>query len=633
MGYVILKKEFDMQTSIMNRRNFMKTAAMGTALFTYGCTIGPEKVSRTKRPNVLIINIDDMGYGDMSCHGNPKFTTPNLDKLHSQSIRFTQFHSAPMCTPTRGQLMTGVHAMRNGARWVGTENTHLRTDLPTMAEIYRDAGYRTALFGKWHLGDNYPMRPQDRGFEEVVSFPQQEVGTVNDYWGNDYFSDVYKHNGKRKKYDGFCTDVWFDLAMDWMGKQACKDEPFLCMIPTNVVHGPYYVAQQYRDRVDFEVPKDVETFFGMLVNLDDNIGRMMKFLEKEGLRDDTIVIFMTDNGGTAGYNTYNAGMKGLKTHLLEGGHRVPCFISWPNGNLRGPCDVEGLVQVHDLLPTLIDLCGVPKPANANFEGMNLAPQLKGDAEVPDRMLVVMMQRRLPIKKFDACIMWGPWRLINGFDIDPKDSEERKAIVQERRKKYAVVLELYNIEKDPHQDHNVIDKHPEIVAKMKAFYEKWWKKTEPTFSIERPIIIGNDAENPAFLSAPSWADQYFTQRSQILAGRKVNGYWNVVVDQDGTYKIALCRWPKEAKTPICEATDIHLDDDYVYGPVLEGKALPITKARLKIADYDQTIDVGPKDKKAVFKMKLKAGKTKLQTWFYDEQGEERCGAYYVYVKRT
>ena len=452
----------------MNRRQFLKTAALGSGLLLTGCA-AQTATAKTRRPNVLIINIDDMGYGDMSCHGNPKFRTPHLDALHAESVRFTQFHATPMCTPSRGQLLTGIDALRNGARWVGTEATHLRHDLPTMAEMFRDAGYRTGLFGKWHIGDNYPMRPQDRGFQEVVWHPQQEVGTVADYWGNDYFDDTYEHNGVRKKYEGYCTDVWFNEAMNWMRKQAQAKQPFLCFLPTNVVHGPYFVDQKYRDRVNIpNLPKEFETFFGMLVNLDDNIGRLEAFLEQTGLKDNTIVIFMTDNGGTAGYHTYNAGMKGYKTHLWDGGHRVPLFVRWPKGNLRAPGDIHGLAQVQDLLPTLLELCGIQPPANADFDGMSLVPQLRGQAELPDRMMVIQFQRQLVIKKWDACILWGPWRLMNIYDIDPYEPDkELLKDIERRRKIYEVRLGLYNIDSDPRQDHNIIDEHPDVVAKMKA----------------------------------------------------------------------------------------------------------------------------------------------------------------------
>lgn len=618
----------------MNRRDFLKQAGAASVLAVYGCQTAANVSSQSARPNVLIINIDDMGYGDLSCHGNPAVKTPNIDKLYRESVRFTQFHVAPMCTPTRSQLLTGVDALRNGARWVGTENTHLRADIPTMAEMFRDAGYATGFFGKWHIGDNYPYRPQDRGFQETLWFPQQEVGTVNDWWGNDYFDDTYQHNGKPAQYKGYCTDVWFRQAIQWIDKQKKAGKPFLCMIPTNVVHGPYFVDQVYRDRFGKpDLNKDVQTFYGMVVNLDDNIGKLDAFLEQSGLKDNTIVIFMTDNGATAGYHTYNAGMKGLKTQLWDGGHRVPLFIRWPNGGLRPSGNIDGLAQVQDILPTLLELCGVPAPAAARFDGISLADVLRGKQELPDRMLVVQFQRRQEIKKWDACILWGPWRLLNLFDIDPleKDQELIKDI-ERRRQKYEIRLGLYNIQDDPRQDRNVIDQHPDIVEKMKAFYEQWWAKNEPELHIPRPIIIGNPAENPAFLAAPSWANQYFTQVEDVLSGRPAKGYWNVRVERSGQFRFELRRWPKEADTPIAGKTDIRYTDPFCYGQIREGKALPIVAGRIQIGNFDEQKPIRPDDKACVFETRLPAGDYQLHTEFLDASGKALCSAYYVYVQR-
>ena len=158
------------------------------------------------RPNVILIITDDQGYGDLGCHGNPVARTPNLDSLHGESIRLMDFHVAPMCTPTRGQLLSGLDAARNGAVNVSSGRSLLRPDLPTMADIFRSNGYRTGVFGKWHLGDNYPYRPQDRGFEESLWFPSSHISSVPDYWENDYFDDIYCHNGSRVRQEGYCTE-------------------------------------------------------------------------------------------------------------------------------------------------------------------------------------------------------------------------------------------------------------------------------------------------------------------------------------------------------------------------------------------------------------------------------------------
>jgi len=234
------------------------------------------------QPNVLIILTNDQGYGEMSCHGNPLLKTPNLDRLYDESIRFTDFHVAPMCTPTRGQLMTGVDCLRNLAMNVSSGRTLLRRDLPTMADLFTVGGYVTGIFGKWHLGDNYPYRPQDRGFHESVWYPSSHIGSAPDFWDNDYFDDTYWHNGKRQQFTGYTTDVFFREAMRWMREQAQSGKRFFCYLPTAAPHGPHFVPANYREAMEKLVAKanlpslgpaareQLTRYLAMVVNIDDN---------------------------------------------------------------------------------------------------------------------------------------------------------------------------------------------------------------------------------------------------------------------------------------------------------------------------------------------------------------------------
>ena len=371
------------------------------------------------KPNVVIVMTDDQGYGDLSCHGNPVLQTPHLDRLHGRSVRLTDFHVAPMCTPTRGQLMTGRDALDNGASYVNRRSM-MRHDLPTMAGIFADAGYRTGLFGKWHLGDSYPARPLDRGFDTVIRHRAWGITSLADYFGNDYFDDTYLHNGEYEKYDGYCTDVWFDEAMRWMKARQAADERFLCYIPTNAPHVPHWVADRYAKPYRGKGPA---AFFGMIANIDENMGRLFRFLEETGVAEDTILVFLTDNGTTAGEKVFNAGMRGKKTSLYEGGHRVPCFVHWPGGGLDQPRDIEALTHVQDLLPTLLDMCGVPAPEDADFDGVSLLPLLRGESETlpdPDRMLVV--QYGEPPRPGEAAVLWRKWRLVEGKELYRVDED-------------------------------------------------------------------------------------------------------------------------------------------------------------------------------------------------------------------
>ena len=286
--------------------------------------------TKPARPNIVLILTDDQGYGDLSCHGNPVLKTPALDKLHAEAIRLTDFHVAPMCTPTRGQLMTGRHALANGAYCVCSGRTFLRRDMPTMAELFAASGYRTGLFGKWHLGDNYPHRPNDRGFQEAVYHLGWGITSTPDSWNGDYFDDHFRHNGRIEQYRGYCTDVFFDEARKWMRERAARREPFLLYLRPTRRTGRSTAPSKYKQPYQ-HLDADTAGFFGMIANLDENLAKLDATLTEAGLRENTILIFMTDNGGTGGIKVFNAGLRGAKASLYEGGHRVPCFIRWPGG--------------------------------------------------------------------------------------------------------------------------------------------------------------------------------------------------------------------------------------------------------------------------------------------------------------
>jgi arylsulfatase A-like enzyme len=564
------------------------------------------KRPRPDPPNVIIVMTDDQGYGDLSAHGNPVLRTPKLDQLASQSIRLTDFHVAPMCTPTRGQLMSGRDALDNGAMNVGSGRTMLRKTIPTMANFFAGAGYRTALFGKWHLGDNYPYRPQDRGFEETLTFPSSHMSSAPDYWNNDYFDDFYRHNGQLQQYPGYSTDVFFAEAIKWMRQRGALGQRFFAYLALNAPHAPLFVPQQYRDPYA-GLPHDQASFFGMIANIDENMGKLEQTLVDAGLRDNTIVIFLTDNGTRWGDVIFNAGMRDRKQSLYEGGHRVPFFIRWPAGRLRDPADIGELTQVQDVLPTLIELAGLPNPAGTAFDGISLARLLRGDQQaLPDRKLVVQYSRpTAPIpKKWDAAILWKRWRLINNTS-------------------------LYDLSTDPGQTTNVIASYPDIVAQMRSHYETWWAGVAPTVNTFSRLTIGSDAANPVLLASTEWRNVLVDGQFQVRTAPVKNGPWTIQVDRAGDYQIELRRWPVEANTAMTAGLPTYQAVDGTY---VAGKALPIRQARLKVATFDQTVPVTATDKAISFTVNLPAGPTNLQTWFLNANGGLLTGAYYVYVNR-
>lgn len=584
------------------------------------------------KPNVILIVTDDQGYGDFACHGNPVAQTPNMDALHREGIRLEDFHVAPMCTPTRGQLLTGVDAARNGAVNVSSGRTLLRADLPTIADVFRAGGYRTGLFGKWHLGDNYPYRPQDRGFEESLWFPSSHISSVPDFWENDYFDDVYCRNGTRERQTGYCTEVFFDEAKAWMSDRIAASEPFFTFLPTNAPHAPLWVPAEDREAIEKifaknedqlpelspEMRERIIRFLAMIRNVDTEIGELRKFLRDQGVDRDTILIFMTDNGSTFGPTYYNAGMRGKKAELWEGGHRVPFFINWPNGNLDGPREINGLTQVQDILPTLIDLCGIKPPQNLSMDGVSLAAVLRGTGEVPEERMLTVNFSRMPgeldyptpdspavMRREGAAVLWKRWRLIEG-------------------------TALYDLESDPGQTTDVADQIPEIAEKMRRHLDEWWEGVEPVANQVQRVVLGSEKENPMTLSSCEWMDIFVDQQAQVRIGARRNSYWHLDVETPGTYTFELRRWPKESDLKLREACPAAQLTD---GQLEEGIALPIARARVLIGGEFYTKPVRPDDYGVTFTAELEAGPTLLHTWFDDEQNQPICGAYYVYAERA
>ena len=584
------------------------------------------------KPNVIIVMTDDQGFGELSRHGNPLLKTPHLDKLGDESIRFTDFHASPMCTPTRGQLMTGLDAARNGAINVSSGRALLRPELNTMADIFKENGYKTGLFGKWHLGDNYPYRPEDRGFDDAIPFPSSHIGSVPDYWGNDYFDDTYIHNKKRKKFQGYCTDVFFDESIRFMKNSADKGEAFFTFIATNTPHGPLIAKEEDRkalikalNEASFVtdnpwLKKQLINYLAMVRNIDSNIGKLIKFLEDEKLRENTILIFTTDNGTTYGHRYFDAGMRGSKTELWEGGHRVPFFLSWPKGKLSKPADIKGLAQIQDVLPTLVDLCELRN--DNSFDGISLKEVLKGQAKIDSDRMIIINYSRMPqgfnypspftqsiLTKEHSCVLWKRWRLL----------ENR---------------ELYNLDNDPLQKQNVIDKHPEVLTKMRSYLNSWWDEVKDKANEPQRIVIGHKEENPIMITACEWLDVFVDQQRQINRGVRKSGYWLLEVAEEGDYEIELSRWPKELKKPINENTDL-----------ANSKPLKITSARIFISNYNHlsisqkrpygfeglTKKVEDEDVTVKFDVKLKKGPIALHTFFDIKRSVVRS-AYYVYIKR-
>ncbi|GAB6164642.1 arylsulfatase [Thermostilla marina] len=534
-----------------------------------------------RRPNVILVNTDDQGYGDLSCHGNPYLKTPALDRLYEESIRLTDFHVDPTCSPTRSALMTGRYSSRVGVWHTIMGRSLLREDEVTMADVFNAAGYRTAIFGKWHLGDNFPYRPTDRGFEEALVNGGGGITQGPDYWGNTYFSPTLLHNDEWEPSDGYCTDVFFSAAIRFIEQH--QDEPFFVYLPPNAAHAPYQVDEKYKKPfLEMGLKDPTASFFGMIVNIDENMAKLVAKLDELGLAEDTILVFMTDNGTAAG--NYNAGMRGKKGSQYDGGHRVPCFLRW-KGHWQGGRDIDRLTAHLDLLPTFIDVCDLPKPAGVKFDGKSLRPLIEEkNPEWPDRTIIVSVNRMdHPEPWVRTSTMTEKYRLIDG-------------------------KELYDIDADPGQEHDIAAEHPDIVAKLRKDYEEWYADVSRRYDEYVPIYLGSPAQNPTVLCSHDWHGPNVPW-AQVHMERRIvaNGFWAVKVDRPGKYRITLRDRPP-----------------YVDEPLLG------TKARLQVGDFEAEKPIPENVPGVSFEAVLPAGETRLQTWITQADGKTR-GCYFVVVE--
>ncbi len=556
------------------------------------CQPAPED---TSPPNVILIITDDQGYGDVGAHGNTMIQTPHLDELWAESVRLTNFHVDPTCSPTRSALMTGRYSTRTGVWHTIMGRSLMDSGEQTIAEVFQANGYKTGLVGKWHLGDNYPLRPQDQGFEEVVWHKGGGVGQGPDYWGNDYFDDTYWRGDIPEPFEGYCTDVWFREAAAFIEKN--QDNPFFLYLSTNAPHGPFLVDEKYSAPYTAQgVPAPMDAFYGMITNIDENLGQLRAQLESLGLAENTLLIYMVDNGTAAGlardesaaWQGYNAGMRGIKGSEYDGGHRVPFLVHWPARGLDDGRDVDQLAAHIDVMPTLVEALDLQKPPAAPIDGTSLLAAIEGDAEIlRDRTLLVHSQRiEYPEKWRKSSVMTDRWRLVNQH-------------------------ELYDIKADPGQENDVSAANEAVVAELQAAYESWWTDLATVFDGYVRITVGSRVENPVELMSHDWHSNNAAvpwHQRHVTDGLMSNGFWALNVEQGGTYQIGLYRWPKA-----------------------ETRAMEATAARITLGDAEQSIALTSTDTVALFEVDLPAGPINLQSWLTDTSGEA-YGAYFVEITR-
>ena len=435
------------------------------------------------RPNILFILADDTGYGDLAATGNPIVKTPNLDRLYNEGVRLTDFHVSPTCSPTRSALMTGRHEFKNGVTHTILERERLTTDAVTLAQVLKSAGYTTGIFGKWHLGDEPDHWPSNRGFDEMFihgggGIGQTYPGSCGDAPGNAYFNPAILHNGRFEKTQGFCTDLFTDHAIAWMDAVKGK-QPFFCYVPFNAAHEPVSCPDQYKQPYLAKAPEHLATYFGMVANIDENVGRLLAKLDEWGIAKNTLVIFMNDNGGYApACKIFNDGMRGSKGTAWMGGTRAVSLWRWP-GTLT-PHDSTGLSANLDFFPTIAELAGakLDEKARTQVEGRSLVPLLRdAHANWPERVLFVHAGRWpkgadvQQYKYADCSVRSGPWHLVS--DSPPGKAREKG-------------WQLFDLSTDSAEAHNVAADHPDIVARLDGEYDRWWDSVVPMMVNEKAV---------------------------------------------------------------------------------------------------------------------------------------------------
>lgn len=455
-----------------------------------------------KTPNVIIIMTDDQGFGDLGINQNPNIITPNIDKFANKSIQFNNFFVSPVCAPTRSSLMTGRYSLRTGVRDTYNGGAIMSNNETTIAEILREANYATGIFGKWHLGDNYPFRPSEQGFDESLIHLAGGIGQVGDftnYFKGDtsYFDPILWKNNKQNQYEGYCSDIFAENAIEFIEKN--KNNSFFCYLSFNAPHTPLQVPEKYYnmykdldpelgfsdDLSDFRMnekdKEDARKIYGMVTNIDDNVGKVINKLKELKIEEETIIIFMTDNGPQQ--IRYNSSMKGRKGTVYNGGIRVPFYIQYSEKFKESK--VINKMSAHiDVLPTILELCNLNVPNDRKIDGQSLVPFINSKS-TNDRFLFSYWTRRFPEKYINMSIQNDNYKLVGNNDFDSKIEE----------------FELYDLVEDPNENNNIISQNIETARSFKKEMDNSIDDLLKSKNIKNPprIIIGSEFENPTILN--------------------------------------------------------------------------------------------------------------------------------------
>ncbi len=501
-----------------------------------------------RKPNVIVILTDDQGFGELGATGNPVVHTPNIDRFAAQSTSLVNFNVMPVCSPTRAGLMTGRDYYRTGVIDTYLGRSLMDTNETTLAQMFASAGYRTGIFGKWHLGDNYPRRAMDKGFQESLVLNGGGLAQPGDPPDPEdaqgaYFNSTLRHNGTWVKTKGYISDVITTAAIGFI--EDNKTKPFFVYLPFNCPHAPHQVPTEYRKHYPPEVfdptnfpskghpmaaehnASDLAAVYGMIENIDENVARLLAKVDELKLADNTIVVLFSDNGCQK-HNGYNAGFRSWKGSPYQGGIHQFCYVRWP-GQFKPGHEVDRIAGNIDLTPTLLDLCGVAKPQNVKFDGLSLAPLLRGAAvNWPDRTLFFQWHRGDVPQRYQNCAVRSQdWKLVQALGGEGDKWPGKTS------------FELFDMAHDPFEMHDVATKNPERVATLKSAYDAWFDglNRERDFRKPQTIVVGTKFENPVLLTRQDWHEPP-PKKGGI-------GYWNLNVASSAHYSVKLLFAPLKA----------------------------------------------------------------------------------------
>ncbi|MEO1011564.1 MAG: sulfatase-like hydrolase/transferase [Bacteroidota bacterium] len=560
----------------------MKKNILLTILMVF---VGLQVFCQDKQPNVVVVLIDNQGYYELSRNGHPVVRTPHMDNLARTGVNFTDFNAPPFCSPSRAALLTGRYALRSGVHNTVGGVSILHRNEKTMANMLKSAGYKTAVFGKWHMGMSHPYTPDFRGFDEHFIHGGGGVSQLEDYYGNRHIDATYTHNGQYVKSKGFSTDVLFDQGIDFMKRN--RENPFFCFISTPAVHFPTQLHPETGKRLK-ERGVTNEKFlpiWSMIENVDDNVGRLLDYLNESGLKENTLLFVLSDQGVNDRGVTHRAGEGTKRGVQYDEKHQVFCMVQYPKFTEIEPGDRSELTGIVDVLPTILDVCQLERPSN--LDGESLVPLIGGPGSWDaNRKLVVQCPRKRERYKWDnVSVKYKKWRLVDG-------------------------KELYNIKDDYGQTKNVISKHPDLVNELTEVYEDFWNSLPPEKLVLSAHVLGAEEAPRTRLNGMDWYQGGHPWPQQALAKRTEQGKWKVEVARNGQYRFELRHYPREEPRPI-EAV----------------------RATVEIGGERATIPLDVKTTHAVLELNLEKGLYDMVTTFEhpaSHEGNKEWGAYYVYV---